>query len=835
MFNKISYKIGGLLVFVIVSYICLITFVIQPKINTYLKNFEENSAKSELKKVASDIESKAKLSQSFSQQFLISQKRRIKDLVNFATIIIDEKYQKYQNKKQVLNESFSTISKIKFGNDFDYVYILNKDGVALLHPDKKLLNQDLRKLKDLDGKLFIDDLIKKTIKNGYSYKTYKWYKHNSTITSKKIVYAKYYKPLDLIIVAGVYVDDIINDEQLRKYSAMKNIKEYAKDIKIGENGYIFIFDKDFKYIYHPNRKYLGKTLKEVSLLNIGIDLTPIALKAYKESKKFSYNWNRIDDLSNYVYKKSGWIEYNDYFELYIVSSSYEDDFTSNAKDINNIIFNFSILIFSFLLIVGIYMINKLVKPIEELINNSNEVKKGNFGIRNQIKSSDEIGILSEQFNFMLDKIEYNIKNLELEVNSRTKELEYKIYHDNLTNVLNRNAFFRDIKNQDFATLILVDIKNFDDINELYGFDVGNELLKEIGKILTKFVKNTHYKLYKVYGDIFALLDTNIVFKIDKLEKLVNDLNSLFFDNKVVLKRYDLELDISISLGISVSNEYPLKAANIALRSAKRSDRNFYIYNNEMDPKEKIKESRYWEHKIKDAILENKIVPFYQAIFDRENNIVKYEALMRMDNTGENKEGENFILPSKFLEFAKKSKQYNEINLLLIKKVLKEVSSCDKQISINLSFKSIQNSSFVKELENLIDTIDNKYYKYIVFEILESEFVWDYRILENFIIKYKKMGIKIAIDDFGSGYSNFKHILNVMPDYLKIDGSLIQNIDKEKESYELVKYITKFAHAIGIKTVAEYVHSKEVYDLLYEIGIDEFQGFYLAIPKKEFNN
>lgn len=365
---------------------------------------------------------------------------------------------------------------------------------------------------------------------------------------------------------------------------------------------------------------------------------------------------------------------------------------------------------------------------------------------------------------------------------------------------------------------------------MYGFDIGNDLLKEVSKILSEFTEKSEYKLYKVYGDIFALLSVKELFQLVKLEKLINDLNALFFNEKVVLKEHNLEMSVSISIGISVGQEFPLKTANLALRNAKRSDRNFYIYSNELDIKEKIKESKYWENKIKESILEDNIIPFYQAIYDRNNNIIKYEALMRMKNIKE--ETAEFISPERFLEFAKKSKQYNEINLQLIEKVLEKVIETEKQISINISFKSIQNTGFVKSFETLIEKLDEKYYSKLVFEILESEFVWDYKILEDFIFKFKNMGIKIAIDDFGSGYSNFKHILNVKPDYLKIDGSLIKNIDKDKDSYELVKYISLFAKSIGIKTVAEFVHSKDIYDILYALEIDEFQGYYLGFPEKE---
>jgi EAL domain-containing protein (putative c-di-GMP-specific phosphodiesterase class I) len=95
-----------------------------------------------------------------------------------------------------------------------------------------------------------------------------------------------------------------------------------------------------------------------------------------------------------------------------------------------------------------------------------------------------------------------------------------------------------------------------------------------------------------------------------------------------------------------------------------------------------------------------------------------------------------------------------------------------------------------------------------------------------------MGVRIAIDDFGTGYSNFSYLLKLKPDYLKIDGSIIKNIDKDKNSEAIVEAIISFAKTLHVKTIAEFIHSKEVYDKCYKLGIDEFQGFYLGEPNPD---
>ena len=121
---------------------------------------------------------------------------------------------------------------------------------------------------------------------------------------------------------------------------------------------------------------------------------------------------------------------------------------------------------------------------------------------------------------------------------------------------------------------------------------------------------------------------------------------------------------------------------------------------------------------------------------------------------------------------------------------------------------------------------------IVFEILESEEIENFEVMKNFIHEIKAFGCKIAIDDFGSGYSNFSHILELDVDYLKIDASLIKNITTNDSSKVIVQGIVDFSKRLDIKTIAEYVETKEGVDLLTKLGIDYVQGYYIGKPEKD---
>jgi EAL domain-containing protein (putative c-di-GMP-specific phosphodiesterase class I) len=131
--------------------------------------------------------------------------------------------------------------------------------------------------------------------------------------------------------------------------------------------------------------------------------------------------------------------------------------------------------------------------------------------------------------------------------------------------------------------------------------------------------------------------------------------------------------------------------------------------------------------------------------------------------------------------------------------------------------------------NKFNTANGTPENHIILEILENDNIEHYHLLTKKLVQFKQVAAKIAIDDFGSGYSNFSHIIGISPHYLKIDASLIKDIDTNRKSYEMVKAIVQFAKSLHIKTIAEFVSSKEIFDITYALGVDEFQGYYFGKP------
>ena len=626
------------------------------------------------------------------------------------------------------------------------------------------------------------------------------------------------------------VVSIINN----KSRTLSNKEELKKELELlltsftlGKTGHIYLVNSSGKVIFDPSGEFKNQEELSIVLPHIGKKLIDELKYAYDKRETLEYNWNRVYDPYNYTYEKISWVEYDKNLDCYIISSIYKEDFSSFIQGINSLILNISMLLFGVLAIIGIFITVKVIAPINKMFS---EVQKANVNpenFDNGLKPKDEIGFLATQFNTLLDQVETNRKTFEDQVQVKTKEIQDRLYYDELTNLKNRTALEDDIKDDDFVSIALIDIDSFDDINELYGFSTGNLVLIEVAKILNEFSSRYSVGVYRIYGNVYCLADKKMM-GFSKYNEFIEELVKLFKNRPIFIEELQIDIFINITLGISIAQEEPIKTAGIALKKAKKTNLPFFVYNNDIDTKEIIKKSMYWREKLKKSIEENAVIPFYQAIYDRNKNIVKYETLMRIKDTNEN--GETIYLsPYLFLDISVKTKQYLLLSNQVISKALSDLTKTDKQISINLSFKDILDDEFITSLDKNLDKIDSIDKPRIVFEILESDYISDYTLLEEFIMKYRNQGIKIAIDDFGTGYSNFAHILKIRPNYIKIDGSLIKNLNIDKNSYEMVKSVIEFSKALNIRTIAEFIHSREIFDLALELGVDEFQGFYLAEP------
>jgi len=266
---------------------------------------------------------------------------------------------------------------------------------------------------------------------------------------------------------------------------------------------------------------------------------------------------------------------------------------------------------------------------------------------------------------------------------------------------------------------------------------------------------------------------------------------------------------------------------IGMNKIKNNKDSFLIADGLLAKEKKIaQENLQILHILKEAIDNKNIICFYQPIIENSTKrIVKYETLVRIEY--DNK----IIPPSKFIDVAKQGIYYSKITEIVLSEAFDIVKKFkDYDISINISEIDIE-KEIVRELIYEMLSKNKEFAKYVTFELLEDADVEKYDVLEEFITKIKDLGVTIAIDDFGSGYSNFIRLINYKPDFLKLDGTLIKDIHKDKFSYSVVKSIVEFAKANEIKTIAEFVENEEIFKTVKELGVAYSQGYYFGKPER----
>src|SRR5574344_1163966 len=416
--------------------------------------------------------------------------------------------------------------------------------------------------------------------------------------------------------------------------------------------------------------------------------------------------------------------------------------------------------------------------------------------------------------------------------NQTHELE-KLYYqqfDKLTGIHNREIMINDIcqRSEKFFQIALFDIDNFKGINEFYGYQIGDELVKKVANIITNHMDITNYRLYHISIDEFALIDFTNNVDTDKLyfkafcKDILNNIEhrSIKLNNKI-------ESSISISCGLSVGTNawQGLKEADMALHHAKSSLQQLVDFTKSTNLHKKLELKMYWLNELKSAIIHDNIIPWLQPIYDnRTGKIVRFEALMRLIDSNN-----NIITPYNFLDFAKPTKLYEKISSIMIMETMNHFAKNHDHFNINISWEDIKVKSTINNIKNLLDQYEDLGPRMTI-ELVESESIENYERFEKFITSMKDYGVKIALDDFGSGYSNFVYLDKIKVDTIKIDGSLIDDMMSNENTLFIVKSIISIAKQLKIETVAEFVSDEKTFNKVKELGIDYSQGYYIGKPR-----
>jgi len=482
--------------------------------------------------------------------------------------------------------------------------------------------------------------------------------------------------------------------------------------------------------------------------------------------------------------------------------------------------------------------DKFDQFISTMTNGHKETMQFQYDIRS--KSGDLIHMA--WYNSVLDSDDHHqIVTVGIDISDRKRieeHLGWLANIDPLTNLHNRRRFTEELENVVSASqrhnhtsaVLFFDLDNFKDVNDLSGHHTGDELLKNVAKVLNDNARESDM-VARLGGDEFAIIikETNREDALACAQRFCRQLNSI-----------ELQMDkhihkVSSSIGVALYPDHGsdiktlLANADSAMYKAKELGRNrVFLFDNSQVSEKKIQKRVYWNQKAQELIASQRVIMHYQPIWNlKTKEISHYEALLRISVDGE------LLSPFELIQAAERNNIIYDIDLLVLRQVCKDIQTLSKQnlhpkININISGLSFQKQNLVTKICDFITEfqVDSTQ---LTCEITETAAAADVGVTTKVMEQLKSLGISMALDDFGVGFSSIYYLKHFPIDYIKIDGSFIKNLHLDKESQALVQAITQVANAFGQSTVAEFVEQEETMDKLIELGVTYAQGYYLSRP------
>jgi len=417
-----------------------------------------------------------------------------------------------------------------------------------------------------------------------------------------------------------------------------------------------------------------------------------------------------------------------------------------------------------------------------------------------------------------------------------EQLEYLAMHDSLTGLFNRRYFEESLKhmyadairNKRTHGLIYIDLDYFKVINDTFGHQEGDEVLRQISNLMSRRIRASDL-LCRLGGDEYAVLVHDIA--PVKMFDIAEDLQNIV--NDFVYQAQGQRLSLGCSIGLAVIDGYAscaeeyLMQADIALYVAKGRGRNIiHQYDPEDNDSEELRSRINWTQQIRSAIADNRIILHFQPVMDAQTNrVAYYEALVRMiDEEGK------MIFPNTFIPALENTGEMHLLDRWIVKLAISHVASCRelRRIAINLSAHAFKDENLLPVIKealsaNLVDPAC------ITFELTESASLFNLNVTKRVIAELHAIGCSFAVDDFGSGFSSFSYLKELPADYIKLDGSFIRQLHLDDIDKALVRSLIQVVKALQKKAVAEYVENEEILQILRSFGVDLVQGYHVGRP------
>ena len=375
-------------------------------------------------------------------------------------------------------------------------------------------------------------------------------------------------------------------------------------------------------------------------------------------------------------------------------------------------------------------------------------------------------------------------------------------------------------------IIILNVYKFMEFNIEFGFNIGNLLIEEIKNRIEKFF----YEQFEEEINVFSTNPAEFAFCVKDYQKdkeilfnLIKEIEDTPFNfNK---KKFYIKIRISVAS----NKQDSLKEVVYGIKLLKNKHKTI-VFSNEIEAEKDLIQNKFKIFQtIKESLLYNTIIPYLQPVVDKSNTVHHYEVLARINNNN------NLLTPNVFLDIAKEFGIYYKISNKILEKSLALQKEKNIAMSINLYMEDLENPIFRKNILTYLEKIPecNKDTNLLFFELNISREIKKEGIVFNFLKKIKEKNIKIILDDFGKGFSNIEMVY-ALEDIIwgvKYSGALVKEIDKDPLKYEMLKHLNLSLKIKNITTIAKFVETKEIRDLLLKINVNYFQGFFCSAPKQ----
>jgi diguanylate cyclase (GGDEF)-like protein len=466
------------------------------------------------------------------------------------------------------------------------------------------------------------------------------------------------------------------------------------------------------------------------------------------------------------------------------------------------------------------------RPLQQLAESAQRIERGDYAESVDVQQRDEIGQLATAFDRMRTGIA-----------EREEQIRLQATHDALTGLPNR-VHFLDCLNQAIArargtgelvAIILMDVDRFKEINDTLGHPIGDELLKRIGARLTSKLRRDETAA-RLGGDEFA-----ITFAIDaasRVTEVVQRIRSAF-ESPFVLGSVSIEVNASMGVALfpmhADDGETLMKRADVAMYDAKEGHLAFAMYAPGRDEHSLRRLAMLSE--LRNAIARDELALHYQPKVGVSANGggVHAEALVRWRHPVHGN-----VAPDEFIPLAEQSGNIGMITTWVLRRAITDcgawnAAGLDITVAVNLSALDLFDAKLPSYVDELLAEARLSPSK-LVLEITESAVMKDPAHASKILEQLKRRGVRLAIDDYGTGYSSLAHLKRLPVDELKIDKSFVVNLGKASpEDVLIVRSTIELGHNMGLKVIAEGVEDAEGWRILEDLGCDMAQGYYISRP------